>query len=175
MRSLTTDFSYFMFRRLSRTSTRPVPRSLSSCSQTSLFLLCVAASSSCTRVQFISDYDEIIDHSTTELQQEIEQFLVAMERQQGTPAGSFTENASFYDQAEADIRVLRVRAGARPKSDLTVQHFDELLANVENLRQLHERRGDDGLTAVIIEPARRALDTQFRAILTLELAKKRGE
>ncbi len=47
--------------------------------------------------------------------------------------------------------------------------------NIENLRLLHEKRGQKGLTKDLTEPVRAIINIQFKAMLTLEFAKKRGK
>jgi hypothetical protein len=126
-------------------------------------------------VRFISDYDETTDRSVTELQRKVETFLVKMENTAGTSEGEYVNNKAFYDDVKVALSAMRVRAAAMPKNELTVQSIDLIEENIENLRQLHERRGEKGLSKALVEPIRTAINAQFTAILKLEFAKKRGE
>ncbi len=72
----------------------------------------------------------------------------------------------------AELSVIRVRAAARPKNEITVQQLDLVAENVKNLEELH-KLGFDSPEA--LEPLRNAFQQSFQAILTLELAKKRGQ
>ena len=126
-------------------------------------------------VKFISDYDEVTDRSVIELQKRVETFLVKMEGVAGTSAGEYANNRAFYDETKVALSGMRVRAAAIPKNELTMQAVALIEENIENLRQLHERRGEKGLSKLLVEPIRTALNTQFTAIMKLELAKKRGD
>ena len=137
----------------------------------SFFLLIVSGCS----VKLISDYDEVIDKSVTELQKKVEAFLIKMEGAAGTGEGEYINNRSFYNEARVEISAMRLRAEAIPENKITVQHINEIEKNIENLRLLHERRGQKGLTKDLTEPVRAIINTQFKAMLTLEFAKKRGK
>ncbi|MFQ5656342.1 MAG: hypothetical protein ACE5G5_02280 [Candidatus Methylomirabilales bacterium] len=126
------------------------------------------------QVRLISDYDAVIDRSATELQKKVETFLVKMEGAAGTSAGEYANNKAFYDETVVALSAMRVRAAAMPKNELTVESIDLIKENIENLRKLHKRRGERGLSKTVIDPVRTAMNTQFTAILKLELAKKRG-
>jgi len=139
-------------------------------------LLCVLiASVSACKVRLISDYDEVIDHSTTELQKKVEGFVRKMESSAGTADGTFETNKAFYDDVLTDISALRVRALAAPNNSLTVQEIDLIEKNIKQLRDLHANSADKSLRPAIAEPALTALNVQFVSLLKLELAKKRGE
>jgi len=140
-----------------------------------LGLLVLLASASACKVKLISDYDEVIDHSATELQKRVEGFVHNMEGAAGTPNGTYNANKAFYDDVRTDISALRVRAMAVSNNSLTLQEIDGIEKNIEKLRQLHDMGGANGLRPAVAEPALSALNVQFVALLKLELAKKRGE
>jgi len=137
----------------------------------SLFFFIVAGCS----VKLISDYDEVIDKSVTELQKKAEGFLIKMENAAGTSEGEYINNRSFYNETKVEITAIRLRAEATPENKITVQHIAEIEKNLENLRLLHEKSGQKGLTKDLTEPVRAIINTQFKAMLTLEFAKKRGK
>lgn len=128
----------------------------------------------CSSVRFLSEYDEVLDVGTSDLQRRVETFLLDMESKAGTTAGEYTANRAFYDAVQVEHIVLRTRAQAVPDNALTVEQLDLLGASFDKLRELHQRGGANGLPREVVEPARTALTTQFVAILRLELAKKRG-
>ncbi|MBI5179940.1 MAG: hypothetical protein HZA05_00895 [Nitrospirae bacterium] len=137
----------------------------------SLFFLIVSGCS----VKLISDYDEVIDKSVTELQKKVEAFLIKMEGSAGSSEGEYINNRSFYNEANVEMSAIRLRAEAIPENKITVQHINEIEKNFENLRLLHEKRGQKGLTKDLTDPIKVILNIQFKAILTLEFAKKRGK
>lgn len=138
-----------------------------------LFSMLTLVMSGCT-VKFISDYDEVTDKSATALHKKVETFLIKMEHTAGTSAGEYVNNKDFYDETQVALRAMRIRAKAIPKNQLTVEHIDLLEKNVDELRNLHERRGRRGLPKTLVDPIRTAIGAQFTAIIKLELAKKRG-
>ena len=89
-----------------------------------LGLLVLLASASACKVKLISDYDEVIDHSATELQKRVEGFVHNMEGAAGTPNGTYNANKAFYDDVRTDISALRVRAMAVSNNSLTLQEID---------------------------------------------------
>ncbi len=136
-----------------------------------LFILIVCGCS----IKLISDYDEVIDKSVTELQKKVETFLLKMEAASGTSEGEYINNKSFYNEAKVEMTAIRLRAEAISENKITVQHITEIEKNIESLRLLHEMRGQRGLTKDLTDPIRVIINTQFKAILTLEFAKRRGK
>lgn len=136
-----------------------------------LLSLLAVALPACAPVRLVSDYDEVLDRSVTELHRRAGRFLAALERTAGTPEGRYACHAEFYDEARADLRAIRARAEAVPRNELTAGQLRLVEDNLAALERLHRA----GLKAEEIEPLRRAFDAQFGAILKLELAKKRGE
>ena len=134
-------------------------------------MLLVLAVAGCS-IRLISSYDEITDRSATELQRKVERFVRSMESASGTPAGAYANNKAFYDEAEADVSAMRIRATAIPQNRLTLQQIELLDKNLELLRQLHQR--GDSLRAAVATPALDAMNATFAAIIKLELEKKRG-
>jgi len=127
----------------------------------------------CT-VKFVSDYDDITDRAVTDLQLRTQTFLLKAEETAGTPAGEYASNTDFYNDARAAIQSIRLRAQAIPKNSITVAQLDSLDANFGRIRELHRGAGPKGLTPAILDPIIGPLNTQFKAIIKWELAKKRG-
>ena len=137
-------------------------------------ILLITLISGCS-IKLISDYDQLIDQYATELQSEIETFLIKMERLAGTVEGSYAENSGFYDQIQGTLTTLLLRAETVAEDETVAEQIILLQKNLENLRQLHEGQGEKGLTAELTGPMRVAFNTQFKAVIKLQNALKRGE
>ena len=140
-----------------------------------LFLILLISVTSGCSIKLIADYDELIDRYATELQGKIETFLIKMERLAGTPEGTYSENTGFYDELQGTLNTLYLRAQTIDKNELVVEQIQLLLENVANLRKLHQKQGDSGLTKELIEPVKTAFNSQFKAIIKLQEALKRGK
>lgn len=123
-------------------------------------------------VKFVADYDEVTDKSVTELQREVEGFLVDIQRKVGTDRAAYSNHSEFYDEVRVDLSAISVRAAAREKNEITIEQLDLIQKNLDNLEKLHELGFS---SAEEIEPLRKAFNASFTAILKFELAKKRGE
>jgi hypothetical protein len=163
-----------MTRRKRASNTFALPRSPKQKCLVLLILPLLIVSSACT-VRLVGEYDEVIDHSLTEFQQKTEAFLSHLEAEHGNPGASYAKNVDFYNDAQASISTMRVRAAAQPKKEILVQQLDLLKRSMEDLRKLHQSAGADGLGDGAIEAARSALEVHLEAILKLELALKRGK
>lgn len=135
--------------------------------------LLLLATSACT-VRFISEHDPVLDEATSGLQAQLEAFLNGMESKAGALEGTYDSNRDFYDSVRAELSTLRLRAEAQPKSELLVRHYELLGQNVDQLVKLHQEGAEAGLKPAVIGPAREAFRTQFRALLTLHAALRRG-
>lgn len=139
-----------------------------------IFIFLITLASGCS-IKLISDYDELIDQYATQLQSEIETFLIKTERSAGTPEGSYAKNTGFYDEIQGTLTTLQIRAETTDDSKIVAEQIVLLQKNLENLRKLHEGQGEKGLTPQLTGPMRVAFNTQFRAIIKLQNALKRGE
>jgi hypothetical protein len=141
-----------------------------------LAIFCLAlALSGCSTVKLVGDYDEQIDRGVTRLQKDVETFLVKLEESANKPADKvegFEKNRKFYQDTKVTLSGLRVRADSMERNSITVRMLDRLANNIARLEGMHR----EGLVkAEIDQSIRGALNAQFTAILTFELAKKRGE
>lgn len=140
-----------------------------------LVALAVLAAGGCT-VRLISDYDETIDRSASQLQKEMDSFLTQMETDEGD-AVTYGANRSFYPYYATEVRAVLVRAQAHPKNELSVAQYELMLDSLVDLEDAH--RGDEGVEdegtlPVEAIPAFRDLFNQsWAAIIRLEVAKKR--
>lgn len=132
-------------------------------------LLLLALAAGCTEVRLISPYDEATDRGTTELHRKLETLLVALETAEAEER-TFIFNR-LYPEVLVDLRALRIRAGARPQNELQMQQFDEL----ERQLTLFGDAYREGMAPDEIDLFRTGFDRTLRAILTLELAKKRNQ
>lgn len=124
----------------------------------------------CISVRLIADYDRKIDDGITELQKKTEAFLIKMERIAELPEGTYAKHIGFYDEVKVDLSALKVRADAVALNDVTSQQIELLQDSFRKLEEQHQK----GLKRVMIESIRQSLNSQFTAILKLEVAKKRN-
>jgi hypothetical protein len=140
-------------------------------------LLFVLLLSGCASVKLVGDYDQQIDNDVTALQKDTESLFVAMEanaKQDEDKAEPYDKHKDYYGKAKVAISGLRVRADAEERNSLTVRMLDKLQANIDRLESADNSQ--DGITKEEIDKLfRPGLNSQFTAILTFELAKKRGE
>ncbi len=136
-------------------------------------LATLAAVSGGCEVMLISKYDRQIDESATTLQQEMDAFLTKLETNFGKPEADYgtPKNQQFYEDYLVNLRSVRVRAQSHPKNDITVRQVNLLIGSVAQLRQQHEA---GPLVPEVIDINRDLFAQGWRAIITLELAKKRG-
>ena len=134
-------------------------------------LLAAAASIAGCSGYFIAEYNPVVDHGATELQQKVDRFLTGLEQTVGTPAGEYDQNVAFYEEVRGDIRTLRDAASQERGNGLTVESLDLIGQNVEKLEAMHAKgisRDELGVVSTLF-------DTQFRMLVQLETAKKRKE
>ena len=144
-----------------------------------VLLLALACGLSGCQVQFVSQYDPQTDAAATELQKQIERFLIDMElaSQSDLPEDSrrrtFAANREFYREVQVALSSMRLRAEAIPQNQQTIQQISDLEASIKALQQLHIEGGERGLRPAVVRPTRIAINTHLGAIIRLELAKKR--
>lgn len=126
----------------------------------------------CASVQLVGQYDEQVDQGATRLQKGMDTFLTRLEAlPAGAPERHYAASRPFYLDYGVDLRALETRAASLPKNAPTVEQLQLMERNVESLRATHESQ--DGLGAAAIAQFRTLFNAGWRAILTLELAKKR--
>jgi len=138
-------------------------------------LFIVIAATGCTTIKLVGDYDEQIDKGTTALQKDVETYLVKLEASAAKSedkVAPYADNKQFYSDSRVSVSGLRLRADATERNSLTVRAFDKLNANIDEFEGMHKA----GITrAEISKLIRPGFTQQFTAILTFELAKKRGD
>src|ERR1051326_876013 len=126
----------------------------------------------CTQVVLVSAYDETIDRGVTQLQRTVESFLIDVEHHGRLPAAKLSDaDQVFFDHVAVELSSLRVRAAAPPKNEITIQMLETLTQQMQTLQKLVKV----GISPEHVGPIREAVNTSTRAILSFELAKKRGE
>lgn len=117
----------------------------------------------------VAPYDAMIDQGVTNMQVETITFLRKVER---APLGkeTYPQYEGFYDRGRATIETLRARADIVGfKSDKTPKQLEILKESYASLEEKHKERG---LKSFDAKQAEQNLNRIFRAILTLEVAKK---
>lgn len=127
---------------------------------------------SCSNVRLISDYDEITDNTTNELQEKVSAFFIKMEREIGTDSAKYEYYISFYDNAKVDIEILTVRANAAEKNEIVQKQIKALGMMIRDLEKLHKI---GFVSPAQIEPLRQPFNSAFTAIIKLQMALKRGD
>jgi hypothetical protein len=120
-------------------------------------------------VALIAPYDEQVDQSATALQRRMDAYLTTLAQKGTGPDARYEANKEFYTQYGVDLRSLLIRAQSWPKNKLTEDQLTLMLKNLEQLRLAH---ADAPLSAEAITTFRDLFNQGWRAILTLELAKK---
>jgi len=123
-------------------------------------------------VHFIADYDEQIDQGINQVLKQFQNIFTRLERSAGTDGALYPNYVKDYDEIRTELRVLRSRAAAHVKNELTIQQIDLLLDSLDKMEALH-RMGPIPIEQ--LSPLRRGIETSCTAILKLEIAKKRGE
>ena len=140
-----------------------------------LAVLCALALGGCT-VRMVSDYDETIDLTATQLQKDMDAFLTQMEYDSGD-AVTYGANRQFYAMYATEIRSLLIRAQAHPKNEISLIQYGLMLDSLGELEASHrgeEEEEDAGMLPVEAIPTYRDLFNQsWGAIIKLEVAKKR--
>ncbi len=134
-----------------------------------LLLLTVVGATACSSIRLISDYDPIIDEAVTALQKDVDTFLTQLERED---APTFNDSSETYEKLLVDLRAVQVRASAQTQNELIIQQLDLVAGNLALMAEAHSEGIEDPQEIALF---RNSFQTQFRAILKLELAKRRGD
>lgn len=145
--------------------------------------------SGCTTVRLISPYDEIIDQKTSLLQEDTETLLLLLSNktEQQNPVHLMPFSSDTLDELTVRTAVLKARSESTPKNDITTKMFELIESNLVILRSLivlHDNNmpeanspGDplQRLDPDKIKLIRDNMRQGFQQIITLEIAKKRGD
>jgi hypothetical protein len=130
------------------------------------------ALTACTTVTLLTQYDEQIDRAASDLQRRMDGFLTRLESQTGDSA-RYAMHRQFYAEYLIDLRSVELRASTHPKNRPSLEQYQLMLDNLEQLRSTHERQGTLGRP--FIGQTRTLFNTAWKAIIALEVAKKRGQ
>ena len=133
-----------------------------------LAILCMLLGS-CAHITLIAPYDERIEKGITELQKNTTTFFVKIERQGGSDKDDYKNYLDFYDKSKVATKSLLIRAGATARNEKTEGQIKALTEKYDSLENQHRTVG---LTPYTIPITETSFDVIFRAILTLEVAKK---
>lgn len=126
-------------------------------------------------VQFVGRYDEQTVQSVTDLLRKIEGRLIKLERVLESPdaaeQGKYSNYVDFYDEIKTDLSLIRARAQAIPKNELTVKQIDLLADEINKFEDAHQR---GILNPAVVRIARKNISQTIEAIMAAEFAKKRG-
>ena len=137
-----------------------------------LSVIFLVFATACASIQLVSDYDAETDKALTALQRKIETLFVKLESRAGTEAAKYDKFTAFYEDVQVDLSALEMRNAIRPKNDLTIKQIGLLKDSINKMEELHKI----GISAPeMVQPIRDTINTSLRAMLKLELAKKRGE
>ena len=122
-----------------------------------------------------SKYDVKLEAAAADWTEEVNTFIKDTVAKAGTPGGEYEANKKFYEDMQNSIggHVARTKAGSG--SQRAVEILELLSKDVENLRKLHEIGGKAGLTQVVADPARDAIETELRALNKLQSEYRAGK
>lgn len=150
--------------------------------QTGLLAALLVLTVGCAEVRLISDYDQVTDEQVNALQRMAEQLFTSLERNAEFPDCSHASHEDFYEAAAVELNLLIARNEIRPRNRVTQDQLAALKDSVNTLEERHllvdqVEPGEEHECISVEEVAllRSGFDVSFRAILKLELAKKRGE
>jgi hypothetical protein len=137
-----------------------------------LILIVVAvAATACTNVQLIADYDVQVDRSATRLAKDMDRYLLNLKIMIDTPAAEYKYHQRFYRDYEVDLWATLRRARSHPQNEQTTRQLELMLDSLDALQAVHEL---SPLPEGQITVTRELFNQSWQAILTLEMAKKRG-
>ena len=123
----------------------------------------------CPSIQLIAPYDQKIDDSVTNLQKTTAEFLTKIERQGGSKPDDYKNHVKFYDDTRVALSGILVRASAVTNNTLTTQQLEILRQQFQKLEEDHQKIG---IQQAAVPQLESSFNQTFRAILTLEVAKK---
>ncbi|HKB92013.1 MAG TPA: hypothetical protein VKC60_15965 [Opitutaceae bacterium] len=145
----------------------------------SLLSVCLALVTGCTSITLIAPYDEETNRALTELHKCTERFFVKVEREYANldhpdlPTAlhsTYKTHTEFYDDARVSLLMLELRSKALTHNKITQQEITALENEFAAFEQRDKAAG--GLTLGDVRAERAILGAHFRALITLEIAKK---
>jgi hypothetical protein len=131
----------------------------------------VLALCSCASVELIAPYDATTDQDITSLQNSTIAFLTDLESngpKLGNPS-NYSAHTKFYDSTHVALTTLETRVAAISDNTQTAGEIANLSQLFDQLQQRDETKGLTKGDGKLQQPA---FNRVFRALLTLEVAKK---
>lgn len=90
-------------------------------------------------VHFIAPYDETLDKTMTQVQQDSELFFTKLQDANGSESASYDATKDFYLRTEATLHTLLTRAQSVPKSERVADQIASIQKTVERIQEMHQR------------------------------------
>jgi hypothetical protein len=130
------------------------------------------------QLTLISEYDEQIDRSATELQKSMDRFLteLALQSESADPT-YYSSFDNYYVDLFVELRSLLIRAESHRKNSITEKQIKLMIKNLEELQKSHmdTAEANETIAPEALEIYRNLFNQGWKAIIELEMAKKRGE
>jgi hypothetical protein len=94
--------------------------------------------SACTSIQLVSNYDEVIDAQSQQLQRKLDAYFISLQGAAGDDL-KYKSQQSFYQGVLVDLNALGVRAGGIYKNKITLEQIDLAKENLAYLVLLHKK------------------------------------
>ena len=119
--------------------------------------------------RYLAEYDEIVGRGAANLQFRFNALFDDLQRTAGTPAGDYEHYSEQYRELYVHVADLQWHAALQLRNDLTRTSLSLLDDNLHALEAAHR----EGLSAGEVPLLRKLFDAQLRALVQLEVAKKR--
>ena len=139
-------------------------------------LLLISVFTQSCSVKLIAEYDEATDQAITAFHRNLSAFFLDLENKLGTPEAEFRHFAKHYQTMKIDLSAIQLRVNALDKNTITQQQIQLLTDNISLLEKLHKTgfSTDRSQQLAVLQTIQSDLNTALTAMLTLELAKRRG-
>lgn len=159
-----------------------------------LILILVVALSGCT-ITLLAPYDETTEKEATNLQRQIDAFITTLIYEGGdTPveptasarkeweekrraALDYAKFQKEYENINVTLRSLKIRTEAISQNKETTEQIGYIMKNFKMLQDHHMKYSKGEVSSFsnsYLRNARDIINTQFKSLLSLEIAKKRG-
>lgn len=102
------------------------------------FVALTLATSACTSIQLVSNYDETIDNQAQQVQKKFDTYFISLQGTQGEDL-KYKSQKKLYQEVLADLNAMSVRASGIYKNKLTVEQIDLAKENLAYLVLLHKQ------------------------------------
>ena len=137
-----------------------------------ILILVTGVVTACSNVQFMADYDKQVDRSAARLAKDMDRYLLNLKIMSGTPGAEYKYHQEFYRDYEVELWAILRRARSHPQNELATRQLELMLDSLGALQDVHEL---GPLPVEQIAVTRELFNQSWQAILTLEMAKIRGD